>query len=68
MKPNPLRTYVAGIRALDAGKKDDAARLVAESFGAGKPTKMISQNIDALADGSEVALVLITARSKKSGR
>lgn len=65
---NPLKDYVAGVKALEAGRKNEAAEHIAKSFGADKPTRMIIQNIDALADGSEVALVLINARSKKHGR
>lgn len=67
MNTGPLRSYIQARDAFKEGKAAEAAQLLAQSFGADKPTAIMIDGLGPLLDPNEVSLTLILKESKNNG-
>ena len=65
MNTKPLRDYLEGVEAFNAGDKDTALKSIASSVGMGEPTEIMKASIDKLVKPNEALMTLILHESKK---
>ncbi len=59
-----VKSYIKGVKALDAGDRAEAERLLAESLGIPELTPYMKENLPELLNSNDAAITLAIAKEK----